>query len=352
MRAGLLTGSIVLVIVAALVADARAGSGPSDVPAHHASNGFTNPGLGAHAMPSVAVTLPFFLRRAVGYLNPPTDMVPGRVANDGSFLRHNAEHSSPSVTWVGHSTLLVQMGGATFLTDPIWSQYASPVPMGPRRLVEPGLALDDLPPIDFVLISHNHYDHMDLPTLAVLAQRSGNTTPFFTPLDNAATLRRHGIERVIEMDWWERHEVAGVTVHCVPARHWSRRGLFDMNASLWSGWAVTSDERRFYFAGDTGMFDGFEQIGERLGPFDLAAVPIGAYLPVEMMAPAHTDPDEAIEAAVAVGARSTVAIHHGTFVLSDERFDEPPRRFVAASERAGRGPERDWVLKIGETRTW
>jgi N-acyl-phosphatidylethanolamine-hydrolysing phospholipase D len=200
-----------------------------------------------------------------------------------------------------------------------------------------------------VVVSHNHYDHMDLETLKALAARG---TRIFVPLANAAELRAAGIDAVEELDWWERRTVEQVEVHCVPAQHWSRRGLFDEDRALWSGWVVTAEDRRFYFAGDTGMFSGFEEIGERLGPFDLAALPIGAYEPQQMMRPAHLSPEEAVDAAVALRATRSVAIHFGTFDLSDEPVDEPPRRFRAASEAVGRGDAVDWVLSIGETRVW
>lgn len=348
-------------MAAALAAAATvttASAGPDDSgaaagstrPAHHAGDGFRNPdGLPGHGDVPVGVALPFFLRRAAHTLSGAEVPAPAVVANDGAFLRENALGSVPTVTWVGHSTLLVQMGHVTFLTDPTWSDTASPLPVGPRRYVDPGLRLEDLPAIDFVVVSHNHYDHMDLDTLRALSRRGAR---LFVPLANGVTLRNAGIERVEELDWWETRTVKGVDVHCVPARHWSRRGLTDGDRALWSGWAVVASDRRFYFAGDTGMFEGFAEIGARLGPFDLAAVPIGAYSPREMMKPAHINPEEAVSAAVALRAQRAVAMHWGTFDLSDEPVDEPPRRFRAASVAAGRGEDVDWVLAIGETRQW
>jgi N-acyl-phosphatidylethanolamine-hydrolysing phospholipase D len=318
-------------------------------PPHHTSGGFQNPGLPWRA-PPLAVAVPFFVRRLV------TSAIPGlrtgapeRVANDGVFLRSNALGSVPTVTWVGHSTLLVQLGHVSFLTDPIWSATASPLGLGPRRFVEPGLSIVDLPRIDFVVVSHNHYDHMDIPTLKMLADRG---TRFFVPLSNASTLEQEGIGPVEELDWWEQRRVGGVSVYCVPARHWSRRGLLDENRALWSGWVVVADDRRFYFAGDTGSFAGFREIGDRLGPFDLAAMPIGAYSPAAMMEPSHLNPEQAVAAAIALQARHTVGVHFGTFDLSDEPLDEPSRRYIAASVAAGRGANFDWILPIGGTRLW
>jgi N-acyl-phosphatidylethanolamine-hydrolysing phospholipase D len=242
------------------------------------------------------------------------------------------------------------MGHTTFLTDPIWSDSPSPVSfMGPRRHVPPGVALEDLPPIDFVVVSHNHFDHMDLPTLEALAARSPETR-FYVPLANAELLRDAGIENVVELDWGESTRHEGVTVYCLPAQHWSRRGVADERESLWSSWAVVSEARRFYFAGDTGYFDGFARIAQALGPFDLAAVPIGAYAPRAMMRESHMNPEEAALAARDLRAKRAMGMHFGTFDLSDEPLDEPPRRFAAAAQERGFGEQDVWVLDVGETR--
>jgi N-acyl-phosphatidylethanolamine-hydrolysing phospholipase D len=296
------------------------------------------------------VILPFQLRRIATSIVGGRPGAPERVANDGAFLRENARHSIATATWIGHATLLVQMGGVSFLTDPIWSPTASPISwLGPRRWVEPGLALDALPPLDFVLVSHSHYDHLDLPTLVRLAQRDGQTR-FLVPLGNAALLRDAGIERVEELDWGQGTRVGGIQVTCVPSQHWSQRGLFDARRSLWCAWVVLAPERRFYFMGDSGWFPGFADVGRALGPFDLAAVPIGAYQPAALMRPHHLDPEQAVQAGLDLRAQRLVAIHYGTFDLSDEPLDEPPPRFRAAASRAG-FPEADtWVLRIGETR--
>lgn len=327
------------------------GGGAGELPAHHGDGRFVNPGVDPGPPPNVGpvIGLPFLFRRVAVTLAGDATGAPRRIANDGRALAAGPADDGATVTWVGHSTLVVQMDGVTFLTDPTWSPTASPLPVGPRRFVEPGLAIDALPPIDFVVVSHNHYDHLDLDTLRRL---SNGTTRFFVPLGNGALLDGEGIGPVVELDWWQSATVGAVEVHCVPALHWSRRGLFDTNRALWSGWAVTSPQRRFYFAGDTAAFDGFAEIGERLGPFDLAAVPIGAYSPVEMMKSSHLDPEQAVDAVLAVGARRSLAVHYGTFDLSDEPLDEPPRRFRAASQAAGRSALDDWLFDVGETRPW
>lgn len=304
---------------------------------------------GELAFADPTVTLPFFARR-LGSFFTGRDGHPETVANDGAFLRENAHHSVPTVTWIGHATLLVQMDHATFLTDPIWSDRASPVGFtGPKRAQAPGLALDDLPRIDFVLVSHNHYDHLDVDTLSRLAKRDPHTL-FVVPLENAVTLRDAGVSNVVELDWGGSVEIAGLRVVCLPTQHWSGRGLLDRRTTLWGSYAVIGPERRFYFAGDTGYFPGFTQIGTEHGPFDLAAMPIGAYAPVEMMQHWHMNPEEALQASRDIGAKRIVPIHFGTFDLSDESPDEPPRRLLDAAAAGGMPREDVYLLKIGETR--
>ncbi|MBM4244119.1 MAG: MBL fold metallo-hydrolase [Deltaproteobacteria bacterium] len=306
-------------------------------------------GAGELGFADPTVTLPFLARR-IGSMLTGRSGHPATVANDGSFLRENARHSVPTVTWVGHATLLVQMDHASFLTDPIWSERASPVGFtGPKRAQPPGLRIEDLPPIDFVLVSHDHYDHLDVDTLARLAQRDPHTL-FVVPLENAATLRGAGVSNLVELDWGGSVEIAGLRVVCLPAQHWSGRGLLDRRVTLWSSYAVRGPEHRFFFAGDTGYFPGFAEIGAAHGPFDLAAMPIGAYAPVEMMQHWHMSPEEALQASRDVQARRIVPVHYGTFDLSDESPDEPPRRLMEAAAAGAIAPEDVYLLKIGETR--
>lgn len=296
-----------------------------------------------------AVTLPFFLRRIAGRFRSPTGL-PGRSSAGADWLRANRRPMQPAITWVGHATLLVQLGGMSFLTDPIWSGAAGPGGViGARRWREPGLPLEQLPPIDFVLVSHNHYDHLDLPTLREIARLHPGAR-FYVPLENGELLRDAGIREVVELDWGERRGHGALTVHCLPAQHWSQRGVGDRRRALWASWAVIGPERRFYFGGDSGAFEGFERIGRALGPFDLVALPIGAYEPEAMMRSFHLDPEEAVAAALALRARRMLGIHFGTFDLSDEPPDEPPRRFLSAASDAGAEPEDVWILEIGETR--
>jgi N-acyl-phosphatidylethanolamine-hydrolysing phospholipase D len=319
-----------------------------DVPSHHTSDGFRN--LEPFHRAGPLVTVPFFVRRVVGAFFPRPG-APRLASNDGAWLRDNARHSAPSVTWMGHASVLVQMDHVTLLTDPIWSATASPVSwLGPRRFVPPPMPIYALPPIDAVLISHSHYDHLDLPTLRALAAHG--TTRFLVPLRVGEILRAEGIGPTEEFDWWESTTVGDVTVTCVPARHWSQRGIGDLDRTLWAGWVAIGPTRRFWFAGDTGYTRSFVDIGERLGPFGLAALPIGAYSPPAMMQPVHLDPEEALQAGLDARAGTLLGVHYGTFDLTDEPLDEPPRRFHAAAAQRGIEAARIWTPAIGETRSW
>lgn len=330
----------------ALVAEGATAAIAMNQPQHHVDGGFRN--LAPIERPGPSVTIPFLFRRLSGLWRSRPGAAP-RVPNDGALLRENARHSASTVTWIGHSTLLVQMDHVTFLTDPIWSETPSPTALvGPPRFVPPGLGLEALPPIDFVVISHNHYDHLDLPTLHRLAATG---TRFLVPLRVGELLRSEGINDVEELDWWESRRLADVEVHCVPSQHWSGRGLTDQRATLWAGWAVIGPTRRFYYAGDTGYFTGFREIGARLGPFGLAAIPIGAYEPKAMMRAVHLNPEEALQAGSDVRAERIIGVHYGTFDLSDEPLDEPPRRFRAEADRRGVG-DQSWTPPIGEIRFW
>jgi L-ascorbate metabolism protein UlaG (beta-lactamase superfamily) len=235
------------------------------------------------------------------------------------------------VTRVGHSTVLVQAAGLNLLTDPVWSDRVSPVSWaGPRRRRAPGIRFEDLPPIDAVLVSHNHYDHLDLPTLERL--EAAHRPQFLVSLGNAALLRSRAIGRVAELDWWQRAEIGGARVTAVPARHFSGRGLRDTNATLWCGYAIESAAGTVYFAGDTGWGPHFQQIRERLGAPRLALLPIGAYRPEWFMSPVHMSPREAVEAHGVLGAAASVAIHYGVFAIADDGAAEAVDELARARE--------------------
>jgi L-ascorbate metabolism protein UlaG (beta-lactamase superfamily) len=257
------------------------------------------------------------------------------------------------VTFVNHATVLIQTRGLNLLTDPIWSERTSPFRnLGPQRHLAPGVSFEELPRIDAILLSHNHYDHMDLATLQRLAERDHPL--FFVPLANCPYFRDLDIEtdRCLELDWWESSDVLpGLRIHAVPAMHWSRRGLFDTNRALWAGWVIEG-ARRVYFAGDTGYGDHFAQVRDRLGPPDLAVLPIGAYLPRWFMAQQHISPGEAILATDLLGAAQAMAMHHACFPLADDgqwqARDELEALLLDREDR-----ERVfWVPAHGDSRRW
>jgi N-acyl-phosphatidylethanolamine-hydrolysing phospholipase D len=332
-----------------LVACATAGSESlPGRPLHHIEGGFRNldPGF---QRPGAWTRWSFIARRTwQGIVTPRTFDAP-RVANDGAALR--TAPPPRSITWIGHATVLVQVDGLSVLTDPNWSNRAGPTSwIGARRLSPPGLAFEDLPPIDVVTVSHDHYDHLDLPTVKRLA--ATHAPLFLVPLGMKAWFVDNGMSRVEELDWWQEHEHRGVRFVCTPTQHFAQRTLWDANERLWASWAVIGRERRFYHAGDTGYFSGFREIGRRLGPFDVAALPIGAYVPSYIMKWVHTTPEEAVQAFVDLDARTMLAMHWGTFDLADEPLDEPPGRMLAEVGRRGIDASRAWIFKIGESRTW
>jgi L-ascorbate metabolism protein UlaG (beta-lactamase superfamily) len=253
------------------------------------------------------------------------------------------------VTFVNHSTVLVQMDGLNILTDPVWSERASPVSFtGPRRHRPPGILFSDLPPIDAVLVSHNHYDHMDLPTLRRLA--SSHNPRVFAGLGNASFLEKHGVPRSQDLDWWNSVALApGVTLTAVPARHFSSRGPFDRDRTLWCGWVVTGPSGSFYFAGDTGWGSHFQLIRDRFPSLCLALLPIGAYRPRWFMSQAHIDPEEAVRAQETLGAATAIAIHFGTFAQADDGESEPIEALEAALARHPAPRPRFLILDNGQS---
>ncbi len=274
-----------------------------------------------------------------------TSAVPDREPDPAASLRAASDRFS--VTWIGHATVLIRLDGAVILTDPMWSERASPVSWtGPKRYTRPGMDLADLPPVDIVIISHNHYDHLDLPTI----RRLGTRPVYIVPLGLGGILRENGAETIRELDWWESAEVAGVTVTATPAQHFSGRGFTDRNKTLWCGWVIRGEAGAAYFAGDTGFFPGFAEIGERLGPFDIACLPIGAFRPEWFMGPVHTGPEDALRALDMLRAARMLAIHWGTFSLADDPPGLAPSLLRDKVRERGLDPGRIWTLRLGETR--
>lgn len=260
------------------------------------------------------------------------------VQPDRALLASDA----PSLTWVGHATWLVRLGGVSIVTDPVWSERLGP---GIRRNVAPGLSLEEAAP-DVVVVSHNHRDHLDAPTI----DRIGTEARYLVPEGLGGFFEKRGCRNVEEMGWWATVAHEDVEITFVPSQHWSQRGLTDKNESLWGGFVLSADARRVYFAGDTAYFGGFAEIGRRFGPLDAALLPIGAYDPEWFMRKQHMNPEDAVQAFQDLDARLLCAMHWGTFKLTDEPLDEPPKLLEEVRARAGIARERVWVAAIGETR--
>lgn len=265
-----------------------------------------------------------------------------------------ANRTTDTLAWIGHASALVQIDGVNILTDPVFSERASPFSfIGPKRKTPPGLTLDELPHIDIVLISHNHYDHLDKPSVEALNRQAGGPPRFLVPLGIEQWMNDIGITNVEELDWSDETHAAGLDIWFVPSQHWSARTPFDRAETLWGGWVVKTPAGAarpysFYFAGDTGYSPDFRDIAARFGGFDLALIPIGAYDPRWFMQAQHVDPEEAVRIFQDVHAKKAIGIHWGSFELTDEPLDEPPRRLAEAVRRAGLPADAFTVLKHGE----
>jgi len=253
--------------------------------------------------------------------------------------------------------VLLQLGRINLLTDPVFSQRAFPVQsIGPRRVMDPGLPIEALPPLDVVLLSHNHYDHLDKPAVKRIARVHPETT-WLVPLGVGGYIRRWGARDIVELDWWQRTEIKGLRVTATPARHFSGRGLRDRNRSLWCGFAVEREGKRALFVGDTAYHPEFGAIGSRCGPFDLLMIPIGAYDPRWFMRIVHVNPEEAVRIYEdLIGPHRNeplpimLGIHWGSFRLTDEPMEEPPQRTRERWRAVGLDEDRLWIARFGETR--
>lgn len=355
-----------MLIALVLAALPLAAFGQTPAKPHHTADGFKNNYIGTVNKSFSELFRWQKERREQGLPKPPGAPVPTTTPNlplvtayQNDFARNPA--LAPVVTWIGHASTLVQAGGLNVLTDPMFSRRASPVQLiGPVREQPPGLALADLPPIDVVVISHNHYDHLDMPSVLAIAQRSqaiGTRTLFMVPLGMKAWFVNLGLDHTIEFDWWEQFTLAGVRFLFTPTQHWSARGVGDRSQTLWGGWAVLAPDLHWYFAGDTGYSKDFSDTRERVygttatppaQGFDLALLPIGAYQPRWFLAEQHVDPSEAVQIHRDLNASASIGIHWGTFLLSDESADQPPKDLAIAAQTLAPGAFS--VMAIGETR--
>ena len=315
-------------------------------PAHHKpSGGFRNPPGSPERRARLRDFLKFLLWDMRRAKLPP---IPAGLTSD--IKPDLAELTENQIAWLGHACFAMRLGGKLILTDPYLSPHAGPFGMGPRRFLPPAVGAAELPRLDLIVISHNHYDHVD--TAALRAYRWRAETPVVCPLGVGALLRRLGFALVTELDWWEECRLDDLTVTALPAVHFSGRGLFDRDKTLWSSMALASPSRKVWFGGDTGYGEVFREIGQRAGPFDLALVGIGAYEPRIIMQASHATPEEGVMIARDIGAKAAAGMHWGSIMLTPEDPFEAPERFRRAALEQQFGEDNAWIMQIGEIRSF
>lgn len=332
-----------LLVMQSCVADAIVENGR---PMHHTDEGFRNyPFVEAPA----DLGFSFYWNRFIASFKTP-EIPKGHVLpeEDTVSLYHKLQNEN-TITWIGQSTLLLKINGTTILTDPYFSEYASPFMMGPSRYAKPGISAENLPPIDIIMVSHNHYDHLDADFIESITNKA--TIHVFVPLKLGLFFSERGFKNVYELDWYGSKKLGDLRFTALPSVHYSGRGMNDKNQTLWCTWAITSLSGQYYFAGDSAYSPTlFKKIGEKFSTFDLAILGIGTYGNRKYGVNNHTTPEEAVVIGKEINAKTLLGVHWGTIDLSDEPPFEPPKRFHAAARKSGYPVEEAWILKIGETR--
>jgi N-acyl-phosphatidylethanolamine-hydrolysing phospholipase D len=321
---------------------------------HHRPDGFANNHI-AQVNKSLRDLLTWFYeQKRAGLPKPPSAVYASYDAfpvlqPDLRYLAHN--RSDNTVTWIGHATSLVQSGGMNVMVDPVFSERASPVQFaGPKRKVRIPATLAELPRIDVVVISHNHFDHLDTDSIQQLNRQEGGPPQFLVPLGVQAWMKAQGVTTVQALDWWDMVKLGTLEFHFVPAQHWSKRTPFDRNATLWGGWVVRSPSWSFYFTGDTGYSKDFAEIGKKFGGFDVSAIAVGAYAPRWFMKEQHIDPEDAVQIHKDVRSKYSYGVHWGTFELTDEPLDQPIVDLVKALTTQQVPSAAFELLKHGQTK--
>ena len=318
----------------------------ADRPKHHADEGFQNYPI---TPPAPSLGIGFYLRRAWSSFFLPDTPKDHYLTEEQAIKQLEALKGNNTLTWIGQSTFLIRLEGEMILTDPFFSEYAGPYSMGPRRFIKPGISAENLPLIDIIVISHNHYDHLDETLIKALPNK--RDIHVFAPLGLKSFFTERGYSQIHELDWYENASVNTLQITALPSVHYSGRRLSDKNKTLWCSWGINAPSGRYYFLGDSAYSPTlFKEIGKNFNTFDLALLPIGTYGNKKYGVNNHTTPEEAVSVGIDVNANRVLGIHWGTIEMSDEPPWEPPIRFKAAAQKAGISSEHIWIMKIGETR--
>jgi N-acyl-phosphatidylethanolamine-hydrolysing phospholipase D len=348
--------TVALYLFTALLLSLTGCSNPEQIPGkpwHHTTEGYRNP-VGSPERNSWTDRLPWLLSKFATFavstetpVLPPDHTLPKAQVLEGL----KSTDGKNTITWLGHMTALLRIDGKTILTDPWLTSHASPIrPLGPKRYVPPALTVNELPPIDFIVISHSHFDHLDLPTIETIPNRDRITA--MVPLGLGRYFRERGYGTVIELDWEKSAASQGIKFTALPVIHWSKRSLFASNDTLWAGWAIEGKSgARVYFGGDAEYGPVYAETAKRHGGFDIALLSVGAFLPRVVMHGAHCVPEDCLKIGHDLRAQTHVAMHWGTVQLGDDLPDQALKRFRAGGKTLGIADKNLWVMKIGETRT-